>query len=183
MRSEFITITIMLLFSALCWSCSNELEEIQNYELSINEMNVCSRSAGSIDYSQYTLLENRIVMPRTGQVYTGSITYNGADFPISIYWNPNVEYYNLYAIINGTVENPFTPGNVKRYTLQHVATYDSESTIQAFWFVIKCNFIIEYYYNDTENRHVSFRIIFNPNTQVMTYDIIEEGTGLWGPEP
>ena len=173
--------SVIALIFVFFYSCSNhELEDFQGTDIPKSDVSMLSRSAGEIDYSQYTLLENRTIMPRVGQTYSGTITYHGADFPIYIFWDPDFEYYNLYAYINGVVNTPFIPGNVKRYTLQHVATYDSESTHQLFWFVIKCNYIIEYYTSAVENRYVSFRVTFNPNTQQMNCDVLEEGYGFWG---
>lgn len=176
MKNYFSTITIMLL-SALCWSCSNELEEIQNSEPSLNEMNVASRSAGSIDYSQYTLLENRTIMPRTGQTYTGTINYKGLNFDVNLYWDFEVEDYNMYGAISGSCVD--LGGDT--HHMYHVATYKSASNNHQLCYIIKCNYIIE----DsifTHKNHVSFYVAYTPSSQTLTYNVIEEGEGLWGPE-
>ena len=179
MRNVCLTRISIVLLAVLCWSFTG----INSNEFSKALLSEEVTDFSSVDNGQSVSNPEGVVMPRMGQSYYGSITYHGQEFPISIFWDPDIEYYNLYAYIGGVV-NPFIPGNVYRYTLQHVATYDSESTIQRFWFVIKCNFIIEYgpepFLGNSDEMHVSFLVTFDPQTYNMTCDVIEEGYGVWG---
>ena len=79
---------IAALVAVFCWGCSNHaLEDIQETSSRNDDVKMLSRSVGTIDYSQYTLLENRTVMPRTGESYQGTVTYKGTGFPVYIFWD------------------------------------------------------------------------------------------------
>ena len=93
---EFIYPIIALTIIFCCGCTNDELIDIQNERTSI-----ISRNAGNIDYNQYTLLEKRAVMPRTGEYYQGIVTYKDTAFPLHIYWDLEIENYNLYAYIDG----------------------------------------------------------------------------------
>lgn len=177
MRNHFSTITIMILFSAFCWSCSNELEEIQNSEPSINEMNVSSRSSSSIDYSQYMLLEKRTIMPKIGEFYNGTINYRGLSFGVNLYWDFEIEDYNMYGYIYGSCID--LAGDT--HYMYHVATYKSASNNYQLCYIIKCNYIIDDSGFEHKN-HVSFYVTYTPSSQTLTYNVIEEGEGLWESE-
>lgn len=135
-----------------------------------------SYNDSDIDYSRLTLLEHRTIMPRDGRSYMGYINYRGSSFPIFIFWDTNFEYHNLYAYIAGSSS---VAGTSSYAHLYHYATYDSESTEHKYWFVIKCDYTLAYDFGATEDLYVAFRVTFEPSTQILTYEVIEEGQGTW----
>ena len=171
MKIFFILLALVFTF---CQSfASNKFKEILSGLPETKVTTSVSCNEGITDYSQYTLLTNRTIMPRNGRSYSGYISYKGCSFPIFIFWNTNFEYHNLYAYIAGPCESSCY------CNLYHVATYDSESTEHKYWFVIKCDYSIHYSWGGGENLYVSFRVSFDPNTQFLTCDVIEEGPGSW----
>ena len=179
---------IIALTIIFCCGCTNdELIDIQN-----ERTPVISRNAGNIDYNQYTLLEKRTVMPRTGEYYQGIVTYKDTAFPLHIYWDLEIENYNLYAYIDGINQAGYGAlyeGNYyydTTYRLVHVATYNSECSNTRFDFVIQCNFSKSYYNGVnfsswTDKRHVAFHVIFYPASRNCSSEIIEEGDDYWMP--
>ena len=192
------SIIFWVLFVAIGWSCSsNEFEEVQN-SFSAQEVNpALSRSVSdvdNIDYSQYVLLEPRTVMPRSGEYYQGTVAYMGAAFPLHIFWDIEIENYNIYAYVSGVnvsgdsgwvgdISHPDLGGYYgKLCKLDHVATYLSVCSDSRFDLVIKCNFSSkpDTSFNDWGNyRHVAFHVIFYPASRSCSFDIIEEGEGVW----
>ena len=188
-------IIMSVISSAFCMSCtSNEFEEVQNELPKAKSRSVISRSIEDFDYSQYTLIEKRTVMPRSGEYFQGTVTYMNTAFPLHIYWDLDFEDYNLYAYVAGSnyafhqtwvgdIWDEYL-GNYYDliYKLDHVATYRSECSDYRFDLVIKCNFSSkadkynEFWEND---RHVAFHIIFYPATRSCSSSIIEEGEGPW----
>lgn len=180
---------IIALTIIFCSGCANEeLIDIQN-----ERTPVISRNAGNIDYNQYTLLEKRTVMPRTGEYYQGIVTYKDTAFPLHIYWDLEIENYNLYAYIDGINQaghGALYEGNYyyydTTYRLVHVATYNSECSNTRFDFIIQCNFSKSYYNGVnfsswTDKRHVAFHVIFYPASRNCSSEIIEEGDDYWMP--
>ena len=192
--------SIAALVAVFCWGCSNHaLEDIQENSFRNDDVKMLSRSVGTIDYSQYTLLENRTVMPRTGESYQGTVTYKGTGFPVYIFWDFDFENYNLFAYISGYN----TSGELRWtgdywanggwqgagyyddiYQLAHVASYTSECSSSRFDFIIKCNFS-SYRNNGASNnpwvdyRHVSFHVAFFPGSRDCSCEILEDGEGWW----
>ena len=162
----------------VCWDSSNELENVRNEDSLARESVVLSHSASdsSIDYDQYTLLEKRIALPRTGEYFAGAVSYRGISFPLHIYWDLEIDGYNLYAFIDGSASSI----DSAMHTLTHVATYNSGCTSSRFDFVIKCNYHHSNYTGFwNEKRHVSFHVIFYPTTYSCSFEILEDGEGLW----
>ena len=195
MKQMFYSVIALLV--VCCYSCSNhELEDFQGTDIPKNDVAILSRSAGKIDYSQYTLLENRTIMPRTGESYQGTVVYKDTAFPVYIYWDLEFENYNLFAYINGinlagylVWVGDIMDGNSggyyeKYYQLSHVSSEESGSNTSRFDFIIKCNFS-EYASNGyhpgtwTNYRHVAFHVTFYPITRNCSYEIIEDGEGFW----
>ena len=193
-----INLILLVLVVAIGWSCSSdEFGEVQN-SLPAKKVNLAlSRSVsdvGNIDYSQYVLLEPRIVLPRSGEYYQGTVAYMGTAFPLHIFWDLEIENYNIYAYASGVnvVGDPGWVGDIshpnlgdyygKQCKLDHVATYLSECRESRFDLVIKCNFSSksDTSFNDWGNhRHVAFHVIFFPASKNCSFDIIEEGEGVW----
>lgn len=169
---------LVFLFVVFCnWGCTNhEFEEQIDSTNDINESLVASRSTGAIDYSKYVLLEEKTVMPRTGEFFTGYITYELYSYPILIYWDTDIEGLNLY----GYIEGSNTDGFYTTYNLIHVSTYNSSSSKTRIDLIIKCNYAIDRKYSSVpEKRHVSFHVTFYPDTKALEYRILEEGEGFW----
>ena len=185
--------SIAALVAVFCWGCSNHaLEDIQETSSRNDDVKMLSRSVGTIDYSQYTLLENRAVMPRTGESYQGTAVYKNTAFPLYIFWDLEIENYNLYAYVSGAnYANTLTwvgsiwpeiGGNYYEplYKLDHVATYNSECSNSRFDFVIKCNFSNRDYYGGWKDyRHVSFHVTFFPGSRDCSCEILEDGEDWW----
>ena len=173
MKNVYLTRISIVLLAMLCWSFtgvnSNEFSKVLTSE------DVTDFS--SVDNGQSVSNPEGVVMPRMGQSYYGEIGYRGYSYPIQIYWDPAVESLNLAAFLDGRIEYPTYP--VRRNILQHISTRDSESTLSKFWFIIKCDYIIEYEYGSLEYSHVKFLVTFEPSTQNLYYEIMEEGPGLW----
>lgn len=184
---------LLVLFVAISWSCSsNEFQEVQN-SYSVQEVKTAlSRNVSdvsNIDYSQYVLLNPRTVLPRSGEYYQGTVTYMNTAFPLHIFWDLEIENYNIYAYVSGVnaanhlIWDGFNGGYCEQlYKLDHVATYLSECSNSRFDLVIKCNFSSKSAssFNDWRNdRHVAFHVIFFPASRSCSFDIIEEGEGVW----
>ena len=168
--------SVIALMVVCCYSCSNhELEDFQGTDIPKNDVEMLSRSAGEIDYSQYTLLENRTIMPRTGETYSGTISYRDLSFNVVLFWDFEFEYYNMFGYIYGSVLD--LAGDT--HYMQHVATYSSNSTDEQLCYIIKCNYIIDDSGFERYN-HVSFYVAYTPRRQELVYNVIEEGEGLWG---
>ena len=193
MRNNIFTKVLIVLLTVFNWGCSNDdIENTEPLVYPIDESIISSRSANEFDYSQYTLLENKTIMPRTGDYFQGTVTYKDTAFPVHIYWDLEIENYNIYAYISGSNyagyfswdPNPFPSGSYYApvYRLDHVATYLSACSESIFDLVIQCNFShLDSANNciDANNRHVSFHVIFYPSTRDCSFDIIEDGEGWW----
>lgn len=187
---QFIYSIIALTF-VLCNGCTNnEFVEYQNGNVQEKDTPIFSRNAANIDYNQYSLLEKQTIMPRTGEYYHGIVTYKDTAFPLHIYWDLEIENYNLYAYIDGINQigyGTLYEGNYyydTTYRLDHVATYCSECSNTRFDFVIQCNFSKSYYNGInfgswTDHRHVAFHVVFFPTSRSCSSEIIEEGEGVW----
>lgn len=183
--------SIIALTLVFCYGCTNnELVEIQNNNVQKENTPIFSRNAGTIDYSQYRLLEKQTIMPRTGEYYQGTVMYKDTAFPLHIYWDLEIEDYNLYAYIDGINQAGYGvlyEGNYyydTTYRLVHVATYNSECNNSRFDFVILCNFSKSYYNGVnfgswTDHRYVAFHVVFFPNSRSCSSEVIEEGEGFW----
>ena len=79
-------------FMAIVSGCvNNELPEAKEQVKALTEECNVVQSRGVIDYSQYTLLEKRTVMSRTGEYFQGTVTYKDTAFPFHVYWDLDIE--------------------------------------------------------------------------------------------
>ena len=173
MKNVCLTRIFIFLLAVLCWSFtgvnSNEFTKVLTSE-KVTDFS-------SVDNGQSVSNPEGVVMPRMGQSYFGEIAYRGYSYPIYIFWDSDASFLNASAFLGGDIEYP-TP-SILRYALQHISTRDSESTLSKFWFIIKCDYIIEYQYGSPEYSHVKFLVTFEPSTQNLYYEIMEEGPGSW----
>ena len=177
MKNSLISYFVLFFIVSCNWGCSNhEFEEQIDSAKDVNESLVASRSMGEIDYSKYVLLEEKTVMPRTGETFTGNIIYEQYSYPIQMYWDSDIEDLNLYGYIGGSNSD----GYGTTYSLIHISTYNSSSSKTRIDLIIKCNYAIDRAYSTIpEKRHVSFHVTFYPDTKSLQYRILEEGEDFW----
>lgn len=134
--------------------------------------NPVSANSANKELEKHTLANS--VMPRMGETYYGTITYKGLPFEIALYWDFDVEDYNMYGGIGGSVLD--IAGD--RHELVHVITNKAASNNYELCYIIKCNYII-YDSGTTFKNHVAFYVSYIPSSQTLSYHVLEEGTGLW----
>ena len=166
MKNIYLTRISIVLLAMLCWSFTGVNSNESNKVLPSEEV----MDFSSVDNSQSVSKPEGVVVPRMGQSYYGSIGYRGYSYPIQIFWDPAVESLNLAAFLGGSSGNGI---------LQHISTRDSESTLSKFWIVIKCDYITDLDLVMPTYMHVKFLVTFEPSTQRLTCDVIEEGPGSW----
>ena len=166
MKNVCLTRISIVLLAMLCWSFTGVNSNESNKVLPSEEV----MDFSSVDNSQSVAKSEGVVVPRMGQSYYGSIDYRGYSYPIQIFWDPAVESLNLAAFLGGRSGYSI---------LQHISTRDSESTLSKFWIVIKCDYITDLDLVEPTYMHVKFLVNFEPSTQRLTCDVIEEGPGTW----
>ena len=175
-----VVLSIISLFTVSLWSFANEnVIKAQAPCYANNESIIYSSNTNVNDYSKREFSPEDIIMPRMGEYYEGTISYNNVSFPLYIYWDLEIEGYNLYAYING---NCFSIDGFE-HTMTHIVTHYSECSSSRFDFVIICNYTYSNYTGFWEEyRHITFHVTFYPTTRSCTFDILEDEEGRWDGE-
>ncbi len=154
--------------------CSNTEEvEILLEETPIESV-VKSRST-EIDNPFSELLEAKTIMPRVAESYQGYIMFENYSYPVSIYWDFEVDNYNLFAIIQGWSEPNFD----KRFYLSHFSTKNSASNTYGLDFVIKCTHSEVVLGELTNTRYVTFHLTYYPSSQNCVCEVLEIRDTHW----
>lgn len=128
-----LVLSIISLFTVSLWSFANEdgiKAQVPNH--ANNESIIYSSNTNVNDYSKREFSPEGIIMPRMGEYYEGAISYNNVSFPLYIYWDLEIEGYNLYAYIQGSS----TSIDGYHHTMSHIATRNSECSNSRFDFII-----------------------------------------------
>ena len=85
-------LSIFLLFTVSLWSFAYEdviKAQVPNH--ANNESIIYSSNTNVNDYSKREFSPEDIIMPRMGEYYEGTISYNNVSFPLYIYWDLEIE--------------------------------------------------------------------------------------------
>ena len=172
-----LVLSIISLFTVSLWSFANEdgiKAQVPNH--ANNESIIYSSNTNVNDYSKREFSPEGIIMPRMGEYFQGTVNYRGVNFPLHIFYDLEMEGYNLYAYIQGS-DSTIDGYN---HTMIHAISHYGERNSNRIDFIIICNYTCSTYTGSWyEHRKISFHVTFYPTTRSCTFDILEDEEGRW----